>query len=246
MKNYSIILNNKDDKYYVTKEINNQINIIGSIDNITDTYKYIIYDLQILNDHNYSEINKKEYFSILMVIQNLFKILSIGGTFFISVYNFCITQIIEIIYILSFMFDYCTIYNGIFIVAIYFSPVIKLSDINKMLNINVSIEPKYKLTELVTYLEDNLKYHIKKNILLLKNKEDKFLKYIMDDIILSFKYLNYDTTKLMIEYNKSMIETFKRITINNKLIKISSAINYNEATYLSNIIKKYKDRKAHV
>ena len=29
---------------------------------------------------------------------------------------------------------------------------------------------------LVTYLEDNLKYHIKKNILLLKNKEDKFFK----------------------------------------------------------------------
>ena len=48
-----------------------------------------------------------------------------------------------------------------------------------------------------------MKYNIKKYKLLEKNKENKFLELIMNEIILSFKHTNKLNDTIIINYNTS-------------------------------------------
>ena len=70
--------------------------------------------------------------------------------------------------------------------------------------------------------------------------KDKFLELITTEFYESSKYLNKSNNDTIINYNKLLIQYFKHIIINNKLIKFNSGINYDEGNLIIDMIKKYE------
>jgi predicted O-methyltransferase YrrM len=139
------------------------------------------------------------------------------------------------------MFNEIIIYNGKYLVCKKFNPIIKKSDI--IIDNNFNIEPKYKLNELNKYQEKILLYNIKKNRLLIEKKESEYVSLLVNEIITSFESYNKDLIKkIIVDFNLSLMDLFKSVYINNKVIKTTSAINGKEGYFLVNTIKKYNLR----
>jgi predicted O-methyltransferase YrrM len=244
---YSISSKSFDNEFYIGKSTTGPYKPIKEINEKFSDIAYNMVSKEIYEKIKNDDLcirEEKIFNNKLIVISLLFDYLNKDGNFFLAVMGFCNDQIIEIFYILSFMFDYCVIYNSTFIVCKNFNPIIKKEDFENIINKDFFIEPKYKLNDLVYYLENNLKYHTKKLTILLENKEDAFLDIIFNELVSSFKYYNKkEVNDFIIEYNKSIITNFKRVLINNKLMKTSSAINGKEGLFLINIIKKYNFKK---
>jgi predicted O-methyltransferase YrrM len=249
---YNILSNEFDSDFYITKIIENGNNIeyIGDIYEVNDKYKNILYNMQseklIKKIKEYDLCKREEllYNNKLQTILYLFDFLEKGGNFFISIHGFCNDKIIEIYYILSFMFEYCMIYNTTYILCKNFNSILKKSDFVNIINKPFSIEPKYDIDKLINYMNDNLKYHVNKYNLLLQKKEDDFLDFIKSEILNSVKYYDHNKlNELLVEYNFSIIENFKRTFIDNKLVKTSSAINSVEGRKIIEIINEYKFTK---
>jgi hypothetical protein len=124
---YNILSREFDSEFYITKIINNgnNIEIVGDVKVIQDKYKNILYNAQskYLNEKlkNYDLCKKEEllFNNKLSIISLLFDYLQKDGNFFLSIHGFCNDEIIEIYYILSFMFDYCIVYNSTYILCIH-------------------------------------------------------------------------------------------------------------------------------
>jgi len=249
---YSITAYDFDSDYYIQKMINNgeSLKEIGTVKEVKNKYKNIIYNVQSKKLHekvekyDYCKRESLLYNTKLRVISYLFDFLEDGGNFYISFQGYCDNKIIEILYILSSMFDYCVIYNSIYVVCKNFNSALKKSDFEDIINKSFLIEPKENLENLIKYLNNNLKYQINKFSLLLENKEDEFLDKVKSEIINSINYYSPEKlNKLLVAYNFSIIQNFKKIYINNQLIKTSSGINFNEGTSIINIINKYNFKK---
>jgi predicted O-methyltransferase YrrM len=222
------------------KEYNKLVNLIINTKNKNIQYIYnnhikiIINYLLEFDIKNNNIIYTKEKL-LLNYICNLFDNLKIKENLFIIINTTYDENIIEIIYLLTLLFDEIIVYNGLYILCKIFSPIIKQDEIIKIINKNFSIEPKEQFTDFSLYLQNNIEYNIKKYKILLKNKENNFLELIIPQ----FKYNN----KIPINYIKAMIQYFKKIIIKDKLIKISSNINTKEGEQISNIINKYNYKK---
>lgn len=115
----------------------------------------------------------------LTVISYLFNILNNNGNFFISFFNYCNEISIEIIYILSLMFEKVTICNGIYIYCSNFlgnNSLITKENIEKCIkNNNFSITPKKDLSSLLKYLTYVFTQQNYLNKLLLDKKYDEYI-----------------------------------------------------------------------
>ena len=237
---YSLI--NKDDKdvFYLHKWFYKNIENIRP-DNKVDTIFYnqqsdIVYNK--IKDLPYCKRETEIYNTRISTILQLFNCLKIGGTFFITIYGYCDVRTIEILYILSFMFEYIVIYNSFYIFCYNFNPVITESNVKKMASKNNIIEPKNDYDNLCKYLNQNVKYKIDIFNLILKQDEDEVLLKSFNEVLSSFKYINPNLIDdFLISHNLNIMKYFKRVYIDNKLVKTSSGINNNEGNTISNIIQ---------
>ena len=182
---------------------------------------------------NYCSREKMLYKYKLKIISYLFDFLKINGDFYFVSHNFCSSQIVNLCYLLSFMFDEVIINNGVYAICKNFNPVIKKSDIK--FNDNFSIEPKYKLNDFIKYQEKILSYDIKKKIK--KQSDDKlsFYRLILNQLLIYFKFDNNKMiNKIMNDNNLSLVDLIKSTYKNNDLIKSESI------TKTIDIIKKYE------
>lgn len=246
---YNILSKDFNKDFYISKVTNNGSNTkyIGTVNEVKKKYKNILYNM--VSESLFIKIKdldlcKREeiiFNNKLMIISYLFDFLERDGDFFLATMGFCNDQVIEIFYILSYMFDYCIIYNSTYILCKSFNPVFKKSIFEKMINKEFSFEPKFELNKLVNYLENNLKYQINKFNILLDKNEQLFLDYVLNDLVSAFKYYNKNILdQFLIDFNKSIIEAFKRVYIKNKTIKFSSAINSKEGKFITDVIDKHE------
>lgn len=249
---YNILSKNFESDFYIAKIIKDggDIKIIGNIDTISDKYKYILYNTQSIylsNQIKKFDLCKREellFTNKLKIISYLFQFLEKRGKFFLSIHGFCNIQIIEIYYLLSFMFEYVIVYNSNYLVGINFDPVITKKDIEMLLDKNHSFEPKHDLDNFISYLITNLNYHIDKFTLLLDGKEQEFLNIIMNELISSFNYYNKKSVdNFLLDYNFNIIDHFKTIYLNDNLFKVSSNINSREGLFIKNVIEKNNYKK---
>ena len=260
-----IISKNNENKYFdIIKKYNKLLKIIINTQNKNIQYIYNNYTKITINNNNYlftlldfdienTKIKNTKFENIiysckkeellLKYISNLFDYLKIGGKFFLTINTYCNENFVEIIYLLTLLFETVIIYNTFYILCKNFSPAIKQEEIKKIIGKSFSIEPKEQINEFSLYLKNNIEYNIKKYKILLQNEETQFLELIMNEIISSFKYVNKFNDNIMIDYIKSLVQYFKRILIKDKLVKISSNINTNEGQQMYNIINKYNCKK---
>lgn len=240
-ESYSLINKDDKDKFYLYKWFYN--NKIEDIDpnNKVDTVFYnnqsdIVYCK--IKELSYCKRESFIYNHRISAILELFNCLNVGGTFFMTVYGYCDARTIEILYILSFMFEYIIIYNSFNIFCYNFNPVITESNIKKMESKNNIIEPKNDYDNLIKYLNNNIKYKINIFNLILNQNEDEVLLKTFNDLISLCKYINPDLIEeFLISNNLNIMKYFKRVYIDNKLVKTSSGINNIEGNTISNIIQ---------
>jgi predicted O-methyltransferase YrrM len=266
---YSILSKDFNKDFYISKVTNNgnSTKYIGTVEEVKNKYKNILYNMVSeslfikIKDFDLCKREEMVFNNKLMIISYLFDFLEKGGDFFLATMGFCNDQVIEIFYILSYMFDYCIIYNSTYILCKSFNPVLKKNSFEKIINKDFSFdthslrsgvsvknsnlhfctEPKFELNKLVNYLENNLKYQITKFNILLDKNENLFLDYVLNDLVSTFKYYNKNILdQFLINFNKSIIETFKRVYTKNKTIKFSSAIYGKEGKFITDLIDKHE------
>ena len=233
-------LTNKDFEIYKMNPNNhNLLQYIGKVHEIDDKYQNIMFNM--VSSGIYSEIAKLDYCSReiylykykLKIISYLFDFLRINGDFYFTSNIFCSLQIVNLCYLLSFMFDEVIVSNGMYFICKNFNPVIKKSDI--IFDDNFNIEPKYKLNEFIKYQEKILLHNIKKNKLIINNDKYLFNKIILNESLILFKYYNKKfINKLTNDTNESLVDLIKSTYKNNNFIKSNSIIK------TIDIIKKYK------
>jgi len=249
---YSILSNDFMNDFYIIKitEKGNNTKIIGKVDEIKDKYDTILYDF--LSELLYKKIKNKEsdererllYNNRLKTISYLYQYLNIGGTFVIRFMALYDIEIIDIYYILCYMFENVIIYSNTRLICTNFNPVLTRHDLEEIILNNQSIEPKTNLNNLLEYLSNNLDYQIKKTMLLLEMKKDEYLSMIMNEMITSCSYYNKKiVNKVLIMNNNSILEQFKSIYIDNKLVDIKDQYNGIIGSYLQEIIEKNDIKK---
>lgn len=240
-ESYSLV--NKEDKetFYLYKWYNNH-----KLENIDPNNKVntVFYNNQSgvvyhkIKDLPYCKRESLLYTNRIAVILQLFNCLEIGGTFYITSYGYCDSRTIELLYILSFMFEYMVIYNSFHIFCYNFNPVITSQNVKKMLSKHNSIEPKNGYDKLMKYLNNNVKYKIDIFNLMLKQDEDEVLLKTFNETFALFKYINPNLIDdFLISHNLNLMKYFKRLYIDNKLVKTSSGINNAEGNTISTIIQ---------
>jgi predicted O-methyltransferase YrrM len=241
-KSYSIRAKYIDNqlKYYIKKinEDNNENQLNIEKNNI----KYNTLIQNMVSKDMYEKIKNMKYCDrqlfltnyYLTVISYLFNILNNNGNFFISFFNYCNEISIEIIYILSLMFEKVTICNGIYIYCSNFlgnNSLITKENIEKCIkNNNFSITPKKDLSSLLKYLEYTFIQQNHLNKLLLDKKYDEYI-----DLKINRLYDN-----ILLLKNKDVLEYFykkifnivKRTIIDKKVVKIGSSIKEIEGNFI--------------
>ena len=247
-------------EYYV-KNANYNTNIITNakykLNNLLSN-KYIKYNTIIQNEVSKSMYDKLKDLSYcnrqnelindyyLTIFISLFDVLEINGNLFFSLFSICDNEEIDIIYLLSYMFDNIIIYNGLFIYCQGFranNSLITKEDIIKIKkNGMFCIEPKEKLNDLISYYNNII---INKTLLYNLYIDNKYDEYI-DTVFISLynniinRKINENIKHLIFQ---KMITFLKRIYINNSVIKINSSIKNSEGHYLSEIISNNNYKK---
>lgn len=180
----------------------------------------------------------------LKTFHNLFDCLNKGGIFYLTIYNYCNNTTIELLYLLTTMFEYIVIYNTTYVYCYNFlgySTVIDKDQIIDLLNHPFCIEPKININGLITYLETNIKYKNKLLSLVLNEEMDEYYRLTINEYMTDIKEQinrNVITNKnALIDFQKYLLTAIKSSFINKKLIKISSGIKQVEGNFLVETIK---------
>ena len=255
------IKNNKISKNNTKNNTTNNTN-----NNITNNKLYI-YIKQSMdeykNDKNidpYNNIYNFKYSNIiyrltLKWIKFIFNILKKGEN--IAFYTVNFDNGINLIYILSLIFEKVLILNGKIIICLNYnekSEYIKyIMDFDETKNMYLEIEPKPNLNNLKKYLNDIFESYIKLYKLILKKDEEKifietfnFYSSFAKDTFIK----DNDKDNLYHKYlQQFFIESFRRFFYKEntdgimKEVKIHSAIKKEEGQNIQKIIKKYKLKK---
>jgi len=230
-------INNKFE-YFVSKTEDNSIN------SIHEKYDSIIQN--VVSSTLYDEIKDSNrqhflYEYTLTYISYFFDILNEKGNVFISFFNYSDPNTIEILYLLSCMFEKVIIYDGRYIYCSNFldkySTITKKDIENCIIKKHFVINPKSNLLKLVKYLEDIFKRENNLMKLLLNKSYDDYIDIKINDMYNSLIYINPSKETLAFFYKK-IFNLLKRSFINNKIIKIHSSIKEAEGIFISNIINK--------
>ena len=245
-------------KYYVRKASYNSSTINKAnciLPNCNVKFNTIIQNMISLNMYEkLKNLNNCNIFDTLLdeyyyqVFYYLFDILELNGNLFFTFYTTitCDNNEIDIIYLLSFMFEKITIYNGIFLYCSGFKAKNSLITQDDILNIiknkKFNIEPKNNLNNLVNYFDNFIDITIKLNNLFINNKYDEYLDIWFLQIFetLTKNNIILINDELKTDILKKLYTFFKRTYLDKSITKINSCIKNSEGSYIYDVINKNK------
>jgi 16S rRNA G966 N2-methylase RsmD len=191
----SIQSHNLTKNFFLYQLADNQkpLRYIGKVSDIKNKYDIILANT--LTPKLYSKVVKYPYCDRenilykyrLYTLYYLFDLLKENGKFLITLYGYCDTAI-EILYLLTFMFDY--VFKSSMLVCYNFNSIISQKDIKELINNRFTINPKNQLSSLIKHFESNLKHEVK--LFKLQNNycDDRYTISILEDLIILFYYTN--------------------------------------------------------
>lgn len=232
-------------RYYDDKQFINMINNKQQKSNwfLNGTIgKHIYHDIK---NMSYCEQEEFMYQYHLKTISLLFDYLYIGGNYFHCFIVICKTQQLQLIYLLSFLFKKVIIYDGIYIICQYFvgekyitqHEILKLKKFTIKPN-TLQIHESNEYHNVDEYLENVYSYYNKTYTYFLNDKIDEYLQ--LSSYVLYKKILVFEITpSLRVDLYKLIIDTIKRVNLDNNITKINSSIKSQEGNYIKDMIQKY-------
>ena len=223
-------------------------------------YKYVIANHILVENYdklkniNYISREKLLFLHRLRIFKSLFNILQDNGTFFLSLMYFNGNETINLLYILTYMFESITIFNTQYIVCYNFlgkKSLISQNDIkNLILNNNFSITPKFNIKELINYINDNFRKKLDLYELLYNNKKDLALNYYLSLLYDDLKYSDVINNSINIRKeiniilrNSKYFSKIKNKNIDDLKHYGKKTIPREHGTYIKKLIKKYNYSK---
>lgn len=248
-KAYSLQSNDINNKFFITKIINDDGNVIyvNEINKIKNKYNLILANTIPSNIYNkirkydYCKREKLLYKYRIYTLYYLFDLLKKNGKFVITLYGYC-NETIEILYLLTLMFDYIYIFKNSEVFCFNFNSQISKNKIKDLINNKFSIQPKYQLNELINYFKNSFNNEI---ILLkyqLNEYEDDYNIYSMGNLLTMFYYMlpciKNDIYRYILYYFDQIYDH------KHKKLLISDVIFNNEVyKYIINMISNYNCKK---
>jgi predicted O-methyltransferase YrrM len=197
--------------------------------------------------YDYCEREKRLFAHKMRVIAALFDILTPGGDFYITTTGFCEDSVVEMYCTLALMFNHITVYNSISVLCSGFASAITKEDVMRISAGGGTMGPAThtpKVTQLAAYLHANLRHQTQLFELLLAKKEEEFLQGVFSQNISAFGSMKPEALEhFMVQYNISLVENLRRVVVDGKIEKTSSAINGAEGRTILAVLAKYNLRK---
>jgi predicted O-methyltransferase YrrM len=230
--------------FYITDIKGNKL--CNDVDNCDKKYKYILQNMvsysmyDKIKNLNYCDREEFIYNYKLTYISYFFKILEVGGSVLIAIFNYCDPNTINIIYLLTILFDKVILFNGTFIFCegfLYLNSGLTPEIILGLKDKSFTITNKTDIYQLIEYINSNIKDCIRIDKKLLDGDVDSFL----DDRIKKY-FLQMDEAKIqpdnemLKKFKIGIIKDYRRIIIESKIKKIHSGIKSPEMESIENLI----------
>ena len=161
-------------------------------------------------------------------ISYFFDILEIGGSVLIGVFNFCNPNTINIIYLLSLMFEKIILFSGTYIYCqgfLYLNSEITKEQILNLIDKSFTITNKKDIDNFIDYINNNIQENVKINKKLLNLEFDNYIGDVIEKFFLKLDEANINPNDEILENIKiDLIKNQRRIFIDTKVKKIHSAI----------------------
>jgi hypothetical protein len=174
----------------------------------------------------------------LYTLYYLFDLLKKNGKFVITLYGYC-DETMEILYLLTLMFDYIYIFKNSEVFCFNFNSQISKNKIKNLINNKFSIQPKHQLNELINYFKNTFNYET----ILLKYKlteyEDDYHIYSLGNLLTMFYYMSPYKKNDIYRY---ILYYFHQI-YKKKLLILDAVFNNEVYKYIINAITNYNCKK---
>lgn len=231
-------------KFYLT-DINGKI-LFDPVEKSNKKYNYILQNTISLpfynkiKDMDYCDREDFIYNYKLKYISYFYDILEIGGSVLIGVFNYCSPNTINIIYLLSIIFEKVILFSGIYIYCtgfLHLNSKISKEDILGLLDKSFHITNKKDVKLLIEYINQNINEIILEDKKLLNNDIDGF---INSKIKKYFRQLEeakiFPNDEILSKIKINIIKDYRRIFIDYQVKKIHSAIKSQEMETISNLL----------
>ena len=213
--------------------------------------KYETLIQNMISDQMYNYIKHMKYcerenflynYTIQCIIY-FFDFLEIGGNVYINFLNYCENVSFEIIYLLSCLFEKIIIYDGFTVYCnsfLYNNSTISKEDIHKCIdNRDFTITNKINFDSFASYINDQVKNLINNYKLLSSKKYEEYINNKINTIYDTLTFINISKETLIYFYKK-ILNNFKKVILDKKLISTNSSIKDIEGNFLSKIINDNK------
>lgn len=231
-------------KFYLTN-IDGKI-LYDDIEKCDKKYNYILQNMISLplynkiKDMDYCVREDFIYNYKLKYISYFYDILEIGGSVLIGVFNYCNPNTINIIYLLSLIFEKVILFSGIYIYCqgfLYLNSEISKKTIHELIDKSFTITNKKDINVLINYINQNINEIILEDKKLLNKDIDGF---IDDKIKKYFSQLEeakiFPNDEILVKFKINIIKDYRRIFIDSQVKKIHSAIKSPEMETITNLI----------
>lgn len=232
-------------KFYLTN-IDGKI-LYDDIEKCNKKYNYLLQNMisvqmfNMINDMDYCEKEDFIYNYKLKYISYFYDILEIGGSVLIGVFNYCNPNTINIIYLLSIIFDKVILFSGTYIYCegfLYLNSGISKENVLNLMDKSFTITNKKDVTQLIDYINSNIGEIILEDKKLLNKDIDGF---IDDKVKKYFSQLAeakiFPDDEILIKFKIDIIKDYRRVFIESQVKKIHSAIKSPEMETITSIIK---------
>ena len=246
------IFHSSDLDSYIVHEFKTYDTDIRNI-NFTHTYKYgdaipkynlvmdqhlgsKLYDL--FKDKSAGDREEFLYKYRMKTITLLFNYLNIGGNYFLHFITVCKQCQVEMIYLLSSMFQRVIIIDAVHIFCESFlgNQYIDKKDITPFIHHKFTISNKDD--SFIPYVTETYKYYTKLYNLIFADKVDEYIDLAVYSIYKKTMYIADGDTLIFIY--KLIIDVLKRVVLDNNILKINSAIKSQEGYFIRDIIHRYQ------
>lgn len=212
---------------------------------LRNIYSYEIYKkIKSMQNNNKNSFLKDIIIRIITLkyLSTFYDILEDGGSAFINIFSYFDIQIINILYLLTFMFNkvYINEQNLIYCDGFLGSnSLIKKNNILKLIKEkSFTIEKDEKnVMDLLEYFNNNIKYDLKKDVYLFKNDFDTYINFYLYKFI--NQYYQYGSSFIPPEQMDLVLKYYINLCKNNSSKKLYKIIKNNEIKIISDIISKY-------
>lgn len=238
-------MSNENLLFYITDADNKNV-LCQNIDNCDKKYKYLLQNMlsfsmyERIKNLNYCDREEFIYNYKLTYISYFFDILEVGGSVLIGIFNYCDPNTINIIYLLSILFDKVILFDGTYIFCegfLYLNSGLTKENIIELKNKSFTITNKTDVKQLIEYINENMENSIKINKKLLDGDIDSYLDNKINKYFLQMDEAKiYPTNENLKKFKINIIKDYRRILIDSKIKKIHSGIKSPEMESISNLI----------